>query len=101
MQPNNTTTDDRSPDRSPEDRDRQHVRAIDDRSDTEREATIDPSETDGYYELYVVPDPESTEYRVLVLATDGTIHHVSTFDIADFDDEGFDATVFTDFSGGG
>lgn len=99
MQPNDTTTPTDEHDRSTNTC--RHVRAIDDRPDAEREATIDRDGTDGYYELYVVPDPESTEYRVLVLATDGTIHHVSTFDVADFDDEGFDTSMLADLVEGG
>lgn len=47
-----------------------------------RTAAAEQPNGETRFELYVVPEPEGTEYRVFVLTRDGALHHLSTFDIA-------------------
>lgn len=42
----------------------------------------------GFDELFVLPDPDSTRYLVVVISHGGTPHHVGTFDAAALDDGG-------------
>lgn len=57
---------------------------------TSREQRFEGPDGHGYLELYVIPDPTSTKHLVFVLSEDEVLHHVGTFDTADFEDDGID-----------
>lgn len=55
---------------------------LDQLSEANRAATAEYPDGKTRFELYVIPEPDGTEYQVIVLTSDGSLHHLSSFDIA-------------------
>lgn len=51
------------------------------------EATVGERDTEDFYELYVLPDPdpESQVHLVMLLSTEGELFHAATFDVDDLE----------------